>query len=102
MDILDALIDRLIADGDNLNPSFLVSRLDEVRFLFDNNEDWTTGLSEGNEKALFEGMLGSFGDAPGGFTEELQEVMWTLALEYWYDKGKMKFLKSMFKWFMWR
>jgi hypothetical protein len=48
--VVDALIDRLIADGDNLNPSFLVSRLDEVRFLFDNNEDWTTGLSEGNEK----------------------------------------------------
>ncbi|MBK7467143.1 MAG: type IX secretion system outer membrane channel protein PorV [Saprospiraceae bacterium] len=44
------------------------------------------GIADFREKALFEGMLGSFGDAPGGFTEELQEVMWTLALEYWYDK----------------
>ncbi|HMS29581.1 MAG TPA: type IX secretion system outer membrane channel protein PorV [Saprospiraceae bacterium] len=38
------------------------------------------------EKPLFEGILGSFNDAPGGFTEELQELMYNVALEYWYDK----------------
>ncbi len=38
------------------------------------------------EKALFSGILGSFGDASGGITEELQELMYSVGLEYWYDK----------------
>ena len=37
------------------------------------------------EKALLSGMFGSFGDAPGGFSEELQEVMLSLGVEYWYS-----------------
>jgi hypothetical protein len=32
------------------------------------------------------GIFGSFGDAPGGFSEELQEISYSLGLEYWYDK----------------
>lgn len=31
------------------------------------------------------GIFKSFGDAPGGFKEELQEVMWSLGAEYKYD-----------------
>jgi len=31
------------------------------------------------------GMLGSFGDAPGGFKEELQEISFSPAAEYWYN-----------------
>lgn len=31
------------------------------------------------------GIFKSFVDAPGGFKEELQEVMWSLGAEYWYD-----------------
>jgi hypothetical protein len=31
------------------------------------------------------GMFKSFGDAPGGFSEELKEVMWSLGAEYDYD-----------------
>jgi hypothetical protein len=30
-------------------------------------------------------MLGSFGDAPGGFKEELREVNVCLGVEYWYN-----------------
>ncbi len=31
------------------------------------------------------GIFKSFGDAPGGFKEELQEIMWSLGLEYTYN-----------------
>ncbi len=32
------------------------------------------------------GIFKSFGDAPGGFKEELQEIMWSLGAEYVYNK----------------
>jgi hypothetical protein len=32
------------------------------------------------------GILGSFSDAPDGLSEELQEIIWSMGLEYWYDK----------------
>ena len=53
------------------------------------------------------GIFKSFGDAPGGFSEELKEFTWALGAEYWYqdvfafrtgyfnesdDKGSRKFL----------
>lgn len=31
------------------------------------------------------GIFSSFGDAPGGFKEEMQEVMWSLGVEYFYN-----------------
>lgn len=31
------------------------------------------------------GIFKSFGDAPGGFKEELKEIMWSLGAEYTYD-----------------
>jgi hypothetical protein len=43
-------------------------------------------IADYREKGLFEGIFGSFSDAPGGFTEELQELMYSMGLEYWYDK----------------
>jgi hypothetical protein len=32
------------------------------------------------------GIFGSFSDAPGGFSEEVQEVSFSTGLEYWYNK----------------
>jgi hypothetical protein len=32
------------------------------------------------------GIFGSFSDAPGGFSEELQEITLSPGLEYWYDQ----------------
>ncbi len=32
------------------------------------------------------GAFSSFGDAPGGFSEEMNELMYSFGLEYWYDK----------------
>ena len=38
------------------------------------------------DKGLLAGMFGSFGDAPGGFTEELQEFMISFGAEYQYQE----------------
>lgn len=35
---------------------------------------------------LIQGMLTSFGDAPGGFKEEMKEITISVGLEYWYAK----------------
>jgi hypothetical protein len=35
-------------------------------------------------RSLLSGMFGSFADAPDGFSEELQEIMISTGLEYWY------------------
>lgn len=36
------------------------------------------------DKGLLAGMFGSFGDAPGGFKEEIQEIMFSFGAEYEY------------------
>ena len=38
------------------------------------------------DKGVVGGMLSSFGDAPGGFSEELNEIMYSFGIEYWYNK----------------
>jgi len=50
---------------------------------YDKNEN---GIADYREKSLFSGMLGSFGDAQGGFREEMKEVAISFGAEYWYDK----------------
>ena len=65
--------------------------------------------SSGNvqTKSLLGGVFGSFGDAPGGFSEEMKEINISSGIEYWYkdlasfragyfhenrDKGNRKFI----------
>lgn len=36
-------------------------------------------------ESFFSGIFSSFGDAPGGFSEEIKEFTWSLASEYVYD-----------------
>lgn len=36
---------------------------------------------------FFSGMLKSFGDAPGGFSEELKEYTWAIGAEYMYENA---------------
>nr|WKN36773.1 type IX secretion system outer membrane channel protein PorV [Tunicatimonas sp. TK19036] len=38
------------------------------------------------DRGLLSGMFGSFTDAPNGFSEELQEVMISAGIEYWYNE----------------
>ncbi|PZX59253.1 hypothetical protein LV84_01283 [Algoriphagus ratkowskyi] len=44
-------------------------------------------IEEGNDpnRPLLSGMFGSFADAPGGFSEEMQEIMISFGVEYIYD-----------------
>ena len=39
-----------------------------------------------NDVDFFTGILQSFGDAPGGFSEEIKEFTWSASAEYEYDK----------------
>ena len=53
-------------------------------------EDSVTGektIEKGRDpdRPLLGGMFGSFGDAPNGFSEEMQEIMIALGAEYWYN-----------------
>ena len=62
---------------------------------------------QSNDVSFFKGIFQSFGDAPGGFSEELREFTWAVGAEYVYqdsfglrlgyfneadDKGARKFL----------
>ena len=42
--------------------------------------------NDARSKPLLSGMFGSFGDAPGGFKEEMRELMYAFGMEYWYNK----------------
>ncbi|HZH73768.1 MAG TPA: type IX secretion system outer membrane channel protein PorV [Mariniphaga sp.] len=39
----------------------------------------------GSDKSVIAGMFSSFGDAPGGFKEEMQEITLSAGVEYWYN-----------------
>ncbi|MFT4032315.1 MAG: type IX secretion system outer membrane channel protein PorV [Siphonobacter sp.] len=41
---------------------------------------------DANSKSLFEGVFGSFADAPGGFSEELKEISVSAGMEYSWNK----------------
>ncbi len=43
-------------------------------------------LNDTTNMGTMEGMFKSFYDAPGGFEEEMQEIMWSFGVEYWYMK----------------
>jgi hypothetical protein len=57
---------------------------------FDNDGDIDADDNEiyQNESG-FSGIFGSFGDAPDGFSEELQEFTWSLGAEYTYQDAFM-------------
>lgn len=40
--------------------------------------------NDSSEVGVIEGMFKSFYDAPGGFEEEFNEIMWSIGAEYWY------------------
>ncbi|HEY3401939.1 MAG TPA: type IX secretion system outer membrane channel protein PorV [Ohtaekwangia sp.] len=50
----------------------------------DTNGDIIAGKDD--DRPLLSGMFGSFSDAPNGFEEEIDEVMTSIGIEYWYNK----------------
>ena len=49
------------------------------------NDDINEKIERYNNISSIGGIFESFVDAPGGFKEEMQEVMWSLGLEYVYN-----------------
>lgn len=47
--------------------------------------DFETRMREYRDISPITGIFKSFGDAPGGFSEELKEIMWSLGAEYDFD-----------------
>ncbi len=55
-------------------------QIDNPRYDEDGN-----GFADYREKSLFSGLLGSFSDAEGGFSEEMKELNYSFGIEYCYD-----------------
>lgn len=49
------------------------------------DEEMYKRIDEYNNISSIGGIFKSFGDAPGGFKEEMQEMVWSLGLEYVYN-----------------
>ena len=58
-----------------------ISPEDTINYDANNN-----GYADFREKPLFEGILESGFDAPGGFQEEMREINFSVGAEYWYNK----------------
>ena len=43
-------------------------------------------IPDWKEQSSISGIFSSFGDAQGGFAEELREITYSFGMEYWYDK----------------
>ncbi len=52
----------------------------------DGDSDPGSGSGFSQDKSVIGGMFSSFGDAPGGFKEELQEVSVSIGAEYMYNE----------------
>ena len=58
---------------------------DNGDFVRDANGNLIVESGKDPDRSLLSGMFGSFGDAPDGFSEELQEVSISAGAEYWYN-----------------
>lgn len=67
----------------DINKLLVPTPIDPDSSAYDENGN---GFPDYREKALFEGIFGSFGDAPLGFKEEIRELMYSFGAEYWYNK----------------
>lgn len=65
-------------------PVYLVD--DNGNFVPDPNDPDKYAIARGKDpfRPLLSGMFGSFTDAPDGFREELQEIIASVGIEYWY------------------
>ena len=52
----------------------------------DANGDKVIAAGKDPYRGVAAGVIGSFNDAPGGFKEEMREVIVQTGVEYWYDK----------------
>jgi len=53
----------------------------------DSDEPTIITAGQSNDVSFLSGIFQSFGDAPGGFSEELKEFTWSLGAEYTYNNS---------------
>ncbi|UUV21598.1 type IX secretion system outer membrane channel protein PorV [Paenimyroides aestuarii] len=68
----------------NLQPTFIDANGNGE---YDAGEQVNSRFQEYRDIGWFSGMFKSFGDAPGGFGEEMREFTWSLGAEYWYQNS---------------
>ena len=86
-----------------------VSPMNTFTFLLDFNKLMVPSVKNNPPPTMLSGVLGSFSDAPGGFSEEMKEITTSFGVEYWYnntfagrlgyfyeskDKGNRQYLTS--------
>lgn len=109
---LGALISNIgpkVSYTDDANKNFIPTNLkiggvytteldpfNSLSFALDLNKLLVPTIDKG--QSVLGGMFGSFSDAPGGFSEEIKEIILNMGVEYWYNKtfaGRMGyFLES--------
>jgi hypothetical protein len=52
----------------------------------DDDNNYVIERGKDPNRGVVSGIFGSFNDAPGGFSEEMRELTYSLGLEYWYDQ----------------
>ncbi len=52
--------------------------------IVDANDEYVIESGKDPNRPLLSGVFGSFSDAPGGFSEEMKEIMLSFGAEYWY------------------
>ena len=67
-----------------LVPTPPIYATNEYGIVYDNNGNPVIAAGRNPDVSAPMGMIQSFYDAPGGFKEEMQEVMWALGAEYSY------------------
>ena len=63
---------------------FFLDDYNSITFTNDFNKLMVPSEGGRSDVPLLTGMFGSFGDAPGGFGEEISEINTSIGLEYWY------------------
>jgi len=69
--LLPTPVSRTLSDGTD-NPAW--------------DNDPLDNFPDYKQQSIIGAAFSSFGDAQGGFSEELQEINYSLGVEYWYDK----------------
>jgi hypothetical protein len=67
-------------------PQYVYKTDTSDNFILDQNGNKIIDYRVIDDGPIVQGMLSSFGDAPGGFKEELREYTVSVGMEYWYAK----------------
>lgn len=61
-------------------------RDEDGQVVINESGDYVIDRGRDPNRSVVGGMFGSFTDAPGGFSEELNELTYSFGMEYWYDQ----------------